>query len=214
MILKNDNAHWQLTIDNKQSRFAAFISFCRLPSRWLSGADCRLFIAYCLLPIVLLTTGCYSFKDIGSIPPEIKTFRVNYIENKARYVNPQLSPQLTDKLRQKITSQTRLTGVQGEDAHYDISGTVTGYNVTTSGVSTGTNSSGTTQQQASIQRLTVIVHLNFRNNLDPTKNFEADVSRNFDYGADLSLTQAEAQLNETIVKNMVDEIFNRIFSNW
>jgi len=208
MILKNDKANWQLTIGNKQYRFAALTSFCRLPI-----ANCRLVIAVCLLPFALLFAGCYSFKDIGSIPPEVKTFRVNYIENKARYVNPQLSPQLTDKLRQKITSQTRLTGVQGDDAHYDINGTVTGYNVTTSGVSTGTTS-GTTQQQASIQRLTVIVHLNFRNNLDPTKNFEADVSRNFDYGATQSLTQAEAQLNETIIKNMVDEIFNRIFSNW
>ncbi len=168
-------------------------------------------LAYFLLPVALLFTGCYSFKDIGSIPPEVKTFRVNYIENKARYVNPQLSPQLTDKLRQKIMNQTRLTGVQNEDAHYDINGTVTGYNVTTSGISAGTNGS---QQQASIQRLTVTVHINFRNNLDATKNFEADVSRNFDYGANVPLPTAEAQLNETIIKNMVDEIFNRIFSNW
>lgn len=196
MTLKNDKAIWQKANGRRQTR---------LP----------ILFAVCLLPFALLFAGCYSFKDIGSIPPEVKTFRVNYIENKARYVNPQLSPQLTDKLRQKITSQTRLTGVQSDEAHYDISGTVTGYNVTTSGVSTGTNSgTGTTQQQASIQRLTVIVHLNFRNNLDPTKNFEADVSRNFDYGATQSLTQAEAQLNETIIKNMVDEIFNRIFSNW
>jgi hypothetical protein len=194
MILKNDKANWQKAEGRRQTRLS-------------------ILFAVCLLPFALLFAGCYSFKDIGSIPPEVKTFRVNYIENKARYVNPQLSPQLTDKLRQKITSQTRLTGVQGDDAHYDINGTVTGYNVTTSGVSTGTTS-GTTQQQASIQRLTVIVHLNFRNNLDPTKNFEADVSRNFDYGATQSLTQAEAQLNETIIKNMVDEIFNRIFSNW
>jgi hypothetical protein len=166
---------------------------------------------YCLLLIAscLLVSGCYSFKDIGQIPKEVKTFRVNYIENRARYINPQLSPQLTDKLRQKIMGQTRLAGVQTEDAHYDIAGQVTGYNVTTSGVSSGTG-----QQQASLQRLTVTVHLNFRNNLDPSKNFEADVSRNFDYSAQLSITQAEAQLNETIVKNMVDEIFNRIFSNW
>jgi hypothetical protein len=195
MTLKNDKAIWQKATGRRQTR---------LP----------ILFAVCLLPFALLFAGCYSFKDIGSIPPEIKTFRVNYIENKARYVNPQLSPQLTDKLRQKITSQTRLTGVQGDDAHYDISGTVTGYNVTTSGVSTGTTGNNTTQQQASIQRLTVIVHVNFRNNLDPAKNFEADVSRNFDYGATQSLTQAEAQLNETIIKNMVDEIFNRIFSNW
>jgi hypothetical protein len=193
MISRNDRINRQLTIGNKQYRFAAFISFCRLP------------IVYCLLPIVILFAGCYTFKDIGSIPKEVKTFRVNYIENKARYINPQLSPQLTDKLRQKITGQTRLAGVQSDDAHYDISGQVTGYTVTTSGIS---------DQKAATQRLTVTVHINFRNNLDPSKNFEADVSRNFDFSASLTLTAAEAQLNETIVKNMVDEVFNRIFSNW
>lgn len=206
MILKNDK--YRLPVSGRRSTGPG--------NRPLATGNRPLlqWIACFLIPMAFLFTGCYSFKDIGSIPPEVKTFRVNYIENKARYVNPQLSPQLTDKLRQKITSQTRLTGVQSDDAHYDISGTVTGYNVTTSGVSTGVNNSGSSQQQASIQRLTVIVHLNFRNNLDPTKNFEADVSRNFDYGANQSLTQAEAQLNETIIKNMVDEIFNRIFSNW
>ena len=162
-------------------------------------------IFYCLLPIVLLFSGCYTFKDIGSIPKEVKTFRVNYIENRARYINPQLSPQITDKLKQKIINQTRLTGVQTEDAHYEISGQITGYNVTTSGIS---------DQKAAVQRLSVTVHVNFKNNLDPSKNFEADVSRNFDFSATLTLTQAEAQLNETIIKNVVDEIFNRIFSNW
>jgi hypothetical protein len=205
MILKNDfKTNKQYATGNKQTRFEALISFCRLlPAR--AGTDCRLFIAYCLLPVALLFTGCYTFKDIGSIPKEVKTFRVSYIENRARYINPQLSPQLTDKLRQKIINQTRLNGVQTEDAHYDIGGQVTGYNVTTSGIS---------NQQAAVQRLSVTVHINFRNNLDPTKNFEADVSRNFDFAASLTLTQAEAQLNETIIKNVVDEVFNRIFSNW
>ncbi|WP_243751760.1 LPS assembly lipoprotein LptE [Niastella caeni] len=181
----------------------------KLATRFTVGrlpfAVSRFLIAYCLLPIALLFTGCYSFKDIGSIPQEVKTFRVNYIENRARYINPQLSPQITDKLRQKITGQTRLTGVQTDDAHYDINGQITGYTVTTAGIS---------NQQAATQRLTVTVHLNFKNNLDQTKNFEADVSRNFDYSANLTISQAEAQLNETIIKNVVDEIFNRIFSNW
>jgi len=162
-------------------------------------------VAACLLLVAFLFTGCYTFKDIGSIPKEVKTFRVTYIENRSRYINPQLSPQLTEKLKQKIINQTRLTGVQTEEANYDIGGQVTGYNVTTSGIS---------NQQAAVQRLSVTVHVNFRNNLDPSKNFEADVSRNFDFSASLTLTQAEAQLNETIIKNMVDEIFNRIFSNW
>ena len=51
-----------------------------------------------VLFVMSLLSGCkiYSFNG-ASIPPEIKTVRVQYIENKARYSNPQLSPQLTDK---------------------------------------------------------------------------------------------------------------------
>ena len=162
--------------------------------------------ASCVILLLCLFTSCgvYKFKDV-SIPPEVKTVRVKYLENNARYINPQLSPQLTDKLRQKINNQTRLTQVQGEDAHYDISGYVSDYSVTTAGVS---------NQQAATNRLTISVHIVFKNRLDETKNFEADVSRNFDFSASLSLNQAEAQLGDVIIKNMTDEIFNRIFSNW
>jgi len=157
-----------------------------------------------LLVSATVFTGCYSFKDV-SIPPEVKTARVNYIENKATYVNPLLSPQLTDRLRQKINNQTRLTLTNGEDAHYDISAEVRNYTVTTAGVS---------DQQAATNRLVVSVHIIFKNRLDEKANFEADVSRNFDFNANLSLQQAEAQQSEEIIKNLIDEIFNRIFSNW
>ncbi|AXY74911.1 hypothetical protein D3H65_13340 [Paraflavitalea soli] len=164
-----------------------------------------------LVAVFALFTGCYSFKDV-SIPPAVKTFQVDLITNTARYVNPQLSPQITDKLRQKIVGQTRLSPVR-EGAHYEISGVITDYSVSTSGISP--NNQG--QQQASINRLTVGIKVVLKNTLDPNDpktNFEASVSRNFDYDANLSLTQAEPQLNETIIKNMVDEMFNRIFSNW
>jgi len=158
-----------------------------------------------ILAIILVClSGCYSFKDV-SIPPEVKTVRVNYIENRATYINPQLAPQLTDRLRQKINNQTRLTLVNGEDAHYDINGTITGYTVSTSGIS---------QQTAATNRLSVTVHIIFKNRLDEKANFEADVSRNFDFDASKSLQSAEAQLMDDILKNMTDEIFNRIFSNW
>lgn len=157
-----------------------------------------------LLLVLAGFSGCYSFKDV-SIPPEVKTVRINYIENRAAYINPQLAPQLTDRLRQKVNNQTRLTLITGDDAHYDISGSITGYNVSTAGIS---------QQSASTNRLTVTVHVIFKNRLDEKANFEADVSRNFDFNASLSLQAAEAQLSDDILKNMTDEIFNRIFSNW
>lgn len=172
-------------------------------------AACSLqLIAACIVIVSLCFSTCkYSFKDTAPIPPEVKTFRVNYLENKAQYVNPQLSPQLTEKLKQKIISTTRLRQTNNDDAHYDISGYVSQYFTSTSGISSG---------NAATNRLTVGFHLSFRNTLvqDGTKNIDADITRTFDFNANLSLAQAEASLNTEIIKNVVDEIFNKIFSNW
>jgi hypothetical protein len=158
---------------------------------------------------LLVLTGCssckYGFKDISPLPAEVKTFRVNYLENKAQYVNTQLSPQLTEQLKRKVINTVRLKQTNSEDAHYDISGFVSQYYTSTISIS-GNNSSG--------NRLTVGFHLIFRNTLDDTKSFEADLTRTFDFAATLSLADAERSLNETIVNNLVDEIFNKIFSNW
>ncbi len=147
----------------------------------------------------------YSFKDTSPIPVEVENFRVNYLENKAEYVNTQLSPNLTEKLKQKIINTTRLRQTNADDADYDISGYLSQYYTSTISIS-GQNSSG--------NRLTVGFHLIFKNNLDEKKNFESDITRTFDFDANLSLTQAEASLNNDIVKNLTDEIFNKIFSNW
>lgn len=159
--------------------------------------------------LLFALTGCatckYSTKDISPIPPEVKTFRVNYLENKARYVNPQLMPSVTEKLKQKMIGQTRLRQVNSDDAHYDISGYLSDYSVTTTGIS---------NQNASTNRLNVSFHLIFKNTLDPKKDQETDITRNYDFNANLSLTQAEALLGNDVVKNLVDEIFNKLFSNW
>ena len=155
--------------------------------------------------ILLLLPSChvYSFKDV-SIPPEVKTVRIGFIENKARYIDPQLSPRLTDRLQQKVTSQTRLTRTNSSDAHYQISGYISQDNISTSGIS---------NQTAATNRLTIGVHITFLNTLTG-KTQEFDISRNFDFNANLSRQQAEAALNEEILRNLTDDIFNRIFSNW
>ncbi len=166
----------------------------------------KVFLISCILLFTFNYATCkYSTKDTSPIPQDVKTFRVNYLDNKARYVNPQLTPTLTERLRQKIVGQTRLRQINGDEAHYDISGYITDYSVSTTGIS---------GQNASTNRLNVSFHLVFKNTLDQTKDFEADLSNNYDFSAQLSLQQAETQLSNAIIKNLVDGIFNRIFSNW
>lgn len=161
----------------------------------------------CLLIVFTCTfaTCKYSTKDASPIPQEVKTFRVNYLENKARYVNPTITPQVTEKLKQKIIGQTRLRQTNGDDAHYDISGYLSDYSVTTSGIA---------NQNATTNRLNVSFHVIFKNTLDQTKDIETDFTRNYDFEANLSLPQAEQRLAPEIIKNLVDEIFNKVFSNW
>ena len=162
-----------------------------------------LLITYFLLFTTLSSCGVYKFKDT-TIPPEVKTIKINYIENKARYVSPQLSPRLTDALTQKISNQTKLTRTTNDDADWQIMGTITNYSVSFSGIS---------GKQTTQNNLTVGVHITFRDNLK-NKTDEFDVSRDFPFSANLTLSQAEGTLQADIIKNVSDEIFNHIFSNW
>lgn len=172
----------------------------------------RLTRAFALIFLLgLASCKIYSLKDT-SIPAEVKTIHLAYIENRARLVNPALAPALNDALRQKINNQaSRLTQRETSDADYDVTAWISDYNYSTSGIS---------NQQASSSRLSVTVHIVFKNNLDPTgkkvppANFETDVTRNFDFSAQTTITDAEAQLLPTITSNLTDEIFNKLFSNW
>jgi hypothetical protein len=161
------------------------------------------FLLFSLVAILLTACKVYTLRDV-SIPAEVKTIKILYFDNKARFINPQLSPRLTDQFTQKVTNLTKLTKTNNDDAHWIVAGTITGYNVSTASIS---------GQTSVTNRLTVTVHIVFTDTVN-NKTREEDISRDFDFSANLSLNQAEATLTDRIVRNLSDEIFNRIFSNW
>jgi hypothetical protein len=145
----------------------------------------------------------YRFKDV-SIPDSIKTVKIELIENHARYINPQLSPRLTDKFRQKITSQTKLTQRNSDNTDWVITGIITDYSFSTSAI---------TNQQASNNRLNVTLSINVHDNKSgDSKDYQ--VTRSFDFRGDQTLQQAENTNMDEWVKTLADDIFNKIFSNW
>jgi Lipopolysaccharide-assembly len=157
------------------------------------------------LLLILLAAGCgvYKFKDV-SIDPNVKTVKVNYIENKARYVNPQLSPRLTDKLRQKIVGQTRLTQTNNDKVDWEINGFISDYSFSTSAIS---------NQQVANNRLSVAVHITVTDNTKDKVN-DYDISRSFEFKGNQSFQQAENSLGDEMIRTLTDEIFNKLFSNW
>jgi hypothetical protein len=147
-------------------------------------------------------------EKVSSIPDSIKTVRIMPFEPKSAYSNPQLPPNLTQSFRNKIVNQTRLTLTNSENADWVISGEIRDYSVSTTGV---TSANG--QQQSSINRLTVGLHITI-NKRAANKLEEYDVSRSFDFSARQSLQTAEAALLDEMVRNLTDEIFNKLFSDW
>lgn len=164
-----------------------------------------LIVAVAAIVAVTGTSSCniYKFNE-ATIPDSIKTVKVNFIDNRAQYINPQLSPKLTDKIRQKIVGQTRLSQTNNDNADWEISGTITQYAFSTSAIS---------GQQVATNRLTVGVHIILNNRkADDVK--EHDISRSFEFKGTQSFQQAEAGLLEEMTRTLTDEIFNRLFSNW
>jgi hypothetical protein len=156
-----------------------------------------------LLVLCLPGCGVYKFNE-ATIPPDVKTVKVNPFENKARYINTQLSPKLADKLRQKIIGQTRLSQTNSDNVDWEINGFITEYNFSTSAIS---------GQQVANNRLTVSVHITVTDRVKDEKR-DYDVSRSFEFKGNQSFQQVENSLGDELIRTLTDEIFNKLFSNW
>ena len=121
--------------------------------------------SFILLATLLTACGVYSFKD-AMIPDNVKTVKIGFIDNRARYVNPQLAPMLTDKILQKIIGQTKLTRTNSDDAHYQIFATITNYDPS--------QTVGVSGKEAASNRLTVTVHVVLKKTLE-NKELEFEI---------------------------------------
>jgi len=145
----------------------------------------------------------------ASIDTEAKTVNVRFIENRAPINNPTLSQKLTMKLRDKITSQTRLTQVNETEprADYEFKATITGYSFS--------NAAVTNVDQAATSRLNVTVNVTFIKRVGDKKGFTQSFSRSAEFSASQLPSSVENNLLETnIIPGITDDIFNRAFANW
>lgn len=161
--------------------------------------------AVCFVISVILLSGCGVYSLTGANITG-KTINIHTLENRAPNVVPSLSATLSDKIRSRVLSQTGLTPVNSENADYDLKGTITGYNVTISGMES--------QSAASQNRLTITVEVVFTNRKDEKASFKRSFSRFDDFSANQQLQSVEGGLIETIGNQIADDIFNKAFVNW
>lgn len=162
-------------------------------------------IALALTAVIVHSCGIYSFSGT-SIQSDVKTVTINYFEYTALKVNPSLSNDLTEAMKDKFRKMTKLEQVE-MDGDLEITGTVTGYDVRATAV--------TADEVASQNRLTVSVKISFTNRKHPEDDFpDKSFSAYGDYDSTLSLDAVEATLCEEIIEKLCEDMFNSTVANW
>lgn len=153
-----------------------------------------------------LMTSCkvYSFTG-ASIAPDIKTVTVNNFANQSENANMTVGQSLTDLLKNKFLNETNLN-LANSGGDVEFSGVITNYSIR--------GQAPTADQTTALNRLTITVKVDYRNNINEKENWSQIFSRYFDYESTQNLADVEAQLINDINTQLAEDIFNKAFVNW
>jgi hypothetical protein len=145
-----------------------------------------------------------------SIPPAMKTIRIDFFENNAQLVVNTLSTQFTEALKTRIRNTTRLSIVRSEEADGVMSGSITDYNIAP--VSVQANSNPNVAPIAGASQLTITVNVKYVDNLNKKNNFDQSFSKSLPFTGDINAQ--EQTLITAINLQLTEDIFNKAFENW
>ena len=163
-------------------------------------------VFYIVLFFLPLVAGCgiYSFSGT-SIAPDVTSITVFNIENRAMRINPSLSNNLSEALREKYRRLTKLR-ILNDGGDLIVEGEITSYETASIAV--------TAQEVAAQNRLSVTVKISFTNTKYPNESFEKSYAAFEDYPSTSSLDAVEARLVESIIEKLTEMIFNDTVANW
>lgn len=161
--------------------------------------------------IFLLLKSCqfYSFKGI-SIAPDVKTYTVPAFKSAVGNAPPTLALTFTEKLKDQIRNNTRLRRVDtegGAEADLTFAGNIVEFSVSALSAQPG--------QPAAINQLKIGVEIDFTNAKDEKSNWKQVFAFQQEFPAGTDLLSVQDQLIQTISKKIVEDIFNKAFTeNW
>lgn len=141
----------------------------------------------------------------ATIPPEAKTISVGFFANNTTLGAPSLSQRFTERLRDMVSQQTNLA-LMRQNGDLQFEGYIADYNVAPVAIQSN--------DQASLNRLTISVKVIYFNKFETAKNFEQTFTRFADFKSTESISAKEPELVQEIYRQLTEDIFNRAFNNW
>lgn len=161
-----------------------------------------------MVSAMFIVGGCgmqVSYKLSGATTGAAKTFSVSQFPNRADIVNPTLSQEVSEMVKDLLISRTNLELIPiGGDISFD--GEIVGYSTDPAAI--------TGNETAALNRFTIEIKVKYTNLLDSDKDFEQTFRHFSEYDSSQSLDAVEGDLVPEILEKIVEDIFNKALVNW
>lgn len=166
---------------------------------------------FAFIATIFLLTSCWpesvSFVDKGGMNAEWKTFFVKTLENKAPNTSLSYPATLSEAVKDGIQNRTRLNlSNTADSAELEIEGVINAYSVTPIAIQGN--------DQASQNRLTVSVSFSIFIKVPEEDQMTLTSTRFIDYDSGKDLATIENTLLEEVTDQIVQDVINKLQSNW
>lgn len=158
-----------------------------------------------------LLSSCWpssvSFQDKGSMPESWKTFSIKTLEINAANCPLSYGAALTEKLKDGVQNNTRLAlNTSIGKGEVNIEGIISSYNVMPLAIQGNDN--------ASQNRLTISVQFFIFVSEPKEETINVTATRFADFNSSINLSSVESQLVDEISAQIVQDVINKLLSNW
>lgn len=156
------------------------------------------------LLVILSGSSCYSLRGID-IDPNVNTYYVEQFRNNASNAPPILPQTFTEALKEKIRTESRLVYAD-TDPDITFKGSIVDFRVTSEAPQPG--------ETTSINRLTITTAIEYIPSLDEKKGWKSNFSFFYDFPSSTDLNSIQDDAIDAISRQMMEDIFNKAFTNW
>ena len=156
----------------------------------------------------MVLSGCsisYKFNGANINYQTTHSISIADFPNNAAMVNPTLSPNLTEAIRDLFQRQTRLQ-ILSKGGDLELEGEIVGYDISQGAISV--------DNYASENKLTIRVAVHFTNNIYPEESFDKTYSASQTYDASRLLTDVQDELCNIIITEISENIYNDTVAKW
>jgi hypothetical protein len=157
-----------------------------------------------LVGCVAVLSGCYSFRGI-SIPDDVRTFYVEPFDDQTSESVPTYRVAIAERLKDKIRTESRLQ-YRVDSADVVFKGVVTEYGVY--------SLAPQADNRAAFNQLKITLRVEMLNQQDAKKNWQQNFSFQLQFPANVNLLDVQDDLTRQINDQLVEDIFNKAFTDW